>query len=396
MSERLRVLFLANALGIGGAERQLVELARGLDRRRFEPVVTVLYPGGPLERELAEAGVRLVSLDRRGRFDFTTVASLARLLRREGVHVIQPYLTPATFFGLSAALAARTPVRVATERSGGVRLDRGGPGAWLYEWSQYRLMRAAADVVVANSEAGREDVVAHGVPRGKTMVIYNGVNPERVSATEAETAAARRELGLPPEARVAGIVARLAPEKDHETFLRAAALVRRACPEAHFLVVGEGPERERLERLAAELGVAPFVRFTGSLVRVAPVIANLDVAVLCSVDVEGCSNFLLEAMGLGKPAVCTDVGGNREVVRDGRTGFLVPCRDPEALAGRMLTLLRDPARARALGEAGREEFHARFSLARMVEAYERLYLELWERRRAGAGAPSAPVPAERR
>jgi len=378
VNERLRILLLVSDLGVGGAERQLVELARALDRRRFEPIVATLY-GGRLDVELAGGdGTRLVCLERRNKYDFTTVLKLARFLRRERVHVIHPFLPVGTFFGFTAALLARTPIKIAAER-GGVAA---GPDPGVrdpYGAAHYFLMRFA-DIVVPNSESGADDVVAHGVPRDRIRVIYNGVNPDRIAVTNDEIAATRRKLGLPANAPVVGIVARLDPMKDHETFLRAAARVRDALPEAYFVVVGDGPLRAPLEALSRDLGLGDRAIFAGSDVRVAPYIGCFDVAVLSSYEKEGCSNFILEAMGLGKPVVCTTAGGNPELVEEGQTGHLVPIKDADCLAQRMLSVLSDPRRARAMGRRGREAFERRFALERMVHEYESLYDELWARR----------------
>lgn len=387
MNPPLKVMLLVNRLSVGGAERQLVELAKGLDRQRFYPIVATLYGGQPLERELASReDMRLVSLERRHKYDFTTPAKLVRLLRRERVHIIQPFLTPATFFGLTASMVAGTPVRIGTERCG-AHLSVGGVGNRLYTFLEERLIRAA-DAVVPNSEAGRDYLIARGVRPDKVRVIYNGLNPSRTAVSEDERSAVRRSLALPPDARVVGIVARLDEAKDHETFLRAAAHVREQLPNTYFVIVGEGPLRPRLETRARELGLATRALFVGSQLRVAPFIDCFDVAVLSSCDDEGCSNFLLEAMALGKPVVCTDIGGNRELVTDGKNGFLVPIKHPEGLARSIVAVLTDPARAGAMGEKARQAVHGRFTLEQMVRGYEDLYSGLWSQR-----TRAEPVPA---
>lgn len=390
MNGRLRVLLLINGLRVGGAERQLIELAKGLDRRRFDVMVGTLYSGWSFEDELAgRDDLRLVSLDRRHKYDIGTLPKLARLLRRERIDIIMPFLTPATFFGLSAALLARTPVRIATERTGTGK-DHAGLGSNIYSIAQDRLARRA-DLVVANSESGRQAVIARGVELRKTRVIYNGVSADRVTVTDAQRAEVRRELGLPTGARVAGIVARLEPMKQHETFLRAAARVREVLPNAYFLIVGDGSLRSALEARARELGLDGHARFLGDRLTVAPYIDLLDVAALSSSGKEGCSNFLLEAMALGKPSVCTDIGGNPEVIVHGQTGLLVPPGDPERFADALLLLLTDTDRGRRMGEHARRAFDGRFSVGQMVRAYEQLYDELWSLRTHAALEFERPV-----
>jgi glycosyltransferase involved in cell wall biosynthesis len=374
---RLKVCLLVNDLRIGGAERQLVELASGLDRGRFEPLVVTLYSGQPLEAEVARAGVPMASLNRGGKYDFRAIGRLRSLLRRERVDIIQPFLTPATFFGLSAGLLAGTPVRVVTERCG-LRVNPGA-GSNVYRFLEDRLTRFAA-AAVPNSQAGEAYLRSRGIRRAKIRVVYNGVNPDRVTATPEESVAARVALGVPTGAPVVGIVASLQEAKDHRTFLSACAMVHQEFPDAHFVIVGDGELRKELEDMARNLSIGQQTHFTGNQTRVAPLIASFDVAVLSSVDHEGCSNFILEAMGLGRPVVCTDVGGNAELVRDGENGFVVAPRAPDLMAERVTKILRDPGIGRSLGERGRQRFEAEFTLGTMVSNYENLYTELWERR----------------
>ena len=377
-ADRIKVLLMIDDLCLGGAERQLVELAKGLDKERFRALVMTLYPGQPLERELeGQEGIRLLSLNRKGKFDFGILAPLVRLLRRERIQVIQPFLSPATFFGLTAALLARVPVRVVTERCG-VRRDT-KLGENLYRFAEDRLTRFA-DVAVANSQSGADFLVSRGIAPGKTRVIYNGVNAERVTASEAEVADLRASLGIAAEAPVIGIVASLTAPKDYPTFLRSARIVRDSVPSARFLIVGDGPLRRELEATAVQLGLADSVLFAGHQMRVAPFIGSFDVAVLSSCDYEGCSNYLLEAMGLGRPVVATDIGGNRELVHHGETGLLVPPRDPAALAAAVLTLLVDRALVSRLTDAARARFLAGFSVPTMVRQYEQLYEELLQKK----------------
>jgi glycosyltransferase involved in cell wall biosynthesis len=148
--------------------------------------------------------------------------------------------------------------------------------------------------------------------------------------------------------------------------------------------------------MAQALGLGSRAAFLGSQVRVAPYIATFDVAVLSSCDHEGCSNFLLEAMGLGRPVVATSVGGNSELVAAGETGLLVPPANPQALAEAIICLLQDAPLARRLAEAGRQRFRSDFSLDKMVGSYEELYRALWERKRAGSlPAYVRPSPTSR-
>ena len=379
---RLTILFLENRLVVGGAEQQLLELVRGLDKSRFLPLVATLYGDAPLDEEFRRVpGAKLVCLERKGSLDFLPLVKVFRLLRSQRADIVQPYLTPATLFGLLPALVAGTPVKIVTERCG-LRAK--------VSW-RYRLYRNIedflsrfADRVIPNSQAGREILLRRGINPARVRVIYNGINLERLASTPEKVARVRAQMGVPPGGKLVGIVASLSPQKDHLTIHRAARIIGQHLPQTRFAVVGDGPLRPLLEREALELGVAPLVTFLGIQRDIGTYAGSFDVAVQCSVDKEGCSNVVLEAMALGKPVVATEVGGNTELVEPGVTGLLVPPGDPQALAQAVLGLLEDPQRCQAMGERGREVVRSRFSLEGMVKNYQDLYEEVLARKGKGA------------
>jgi glycosyltransferase involved in cell wall biosynthesis len=377
---QITVMFVINYLGIGGAEQQLVELARGLDKDRFKPVVVTLYPDGPLESELRVVPhVELGSLHKKGKFDFFILLKVLRLLRQKRVDIVQPFLTPATFFGLLPATISRTPVKIVTERCG-LRKDT-HLGNSLYRKTEDSLTRFA-DWVVPNSEAGRDYLIDRGIKPARIKVIYNGINLQRLTPDPTKVAQIRDNLRLPPEGKVVGITASLSPAKDHDTFLRTAQLISHIMPQVRFAVVGDGPLKPHLIDITRKLGLESQVTFFGNQRDVGSFISAYDVACLSSTDHEGCSNATLEAMALGKPVVATDVGGNRELVDNGKTGFLVPARSPEALANAILACLEQPDLARKMGQHAREMVCQKFSLDRMVHDYEELYEETMRTKRA--------------
>ncbi|HEU5318374.1 MAG TPA: glycosyltransferase [Chloroflexota bacterium] len=378
----ITVLFPVNELKIGGAEQQLLELVRGLDKQRFHPIVAPLYPGGALDPEFRSvSGASVVDLSRRGKFDLRPLVSLASLVHRHDVDLVQPFLSPATFFGLTAALLAalrgRRALTVVTERCG-VRRVR-GLGYKAYRVTE-DLLTHAADAVVANSQAGRRDLLARGIPARKTRVVYNGINLERLLPDRTAAAAHRARLGVPAGGSVVGILASLTAPKGHDTLLRALARLTQAHPDVRCAVVGDGPQRAALTALAAELGLTDRVVFFGYQRRVADFLAACDLLVSSSRDNEGCSNSILEAMALSVPVVATDVGGNPELVRDGDTGYLVPVGDDAALAHTLGSALADPAGRAVRAHRARQMVDREFGLRRMVAEYEALYQRLLEER----------------
>lgn len=367
------VMFPINLLGPGGAEQQLLELVEGINKDRFKPIVVPLYPGGILEPEIKEIpGVELICLNRQGRYDFSILFKVLRLLRQKRVDIIQPFLTPSTFFGLLPAVVNRTPVKIVTERCG-VRLNT-HLGNNLYRKAEDFFSRFA-DWIIPNSQAGRSYLIERGINPARIKVIYNGINLKRLVPDPIKVAQIRAHMRVPPEGMVVGITAGLSPAKDHATFFQAARIISQVMPEVRFSIVGDGLLRPSLIKQVNELGLSSYVTFHGNQRDIGSYISAYNVACLCSADHEGCSNALLEAMSLGKPVVATDIGGNRELVENGRTGLLVDVRNPEALANAILTYLREPDWARAMGQRSREMVLTKFSLERMVKNYQDLYEE---------------------
>jgi glycosyltransferase involved in cell wall biosynthesis len=373
-------MFMINYLGVGGAEQQLLELVRGIDKTNFNPIVVSLYPGGDHEQEVRDIqGTELICLHRKGKYDFSILLKVLRLLQKRCVDVIQPYLTPAKFFELLPALVNRTPMKVMTQR--GMIIDSGLDTNFYLRAETY--LARFADWVIPNSNAIKDELVRRGVKPGRIRVIYNGINLRRLNSDPARVAEIRSRIGVPPDGKVVGITARLDPVKDHAMFLQAALIISRVMPSTRFAILGDGPLRADLEKQARELGLAERVAFLGMQQDVGSYVSAFDLACLTSMDREGCSNATLEAMALGKPVVVTDAGGNREVVEHGKTGLIVPVRNPQALADAVLNCLGRPDWAREMGQHAREAVFIRFSLERMVQDYQNLYEEGLSNMRAG-------------
>ena len=378
---RLRILFFIDRLAIGGAQRQLLNLLRGIDRQRFQCSLVTLYAGGELEAEARQIpDLERRCLDRKGRLDATTAPRAVGAIRRFRPHIVYCFLPVASVFGLSAAVLCRTPVRIASKRTGGSRRTSLGDG--LYRWAEIQLMRLA-HAVVANSEAGRRFLISQGIKPAKAKVILNGLDAARLRADKRETERVRRRISVNGDSFVIGAAASLTPGKDHRTLLQAFALIKDEAVQIRLALAGDGPLRASLGKQAASLGLDGRVAFLGNQDSLGPFYAALDLLALSSTMPEGCSNALLEAMALGRPAVATDVGGNRELVRPGETGLLVPPGNPRALADAFLELLRDRPAARKMGARARRMVRERFSLRGMVSAHQELFESLHLARTGG-------------
>lgn len=374
MARAARALFLIDELDIGGAEQQLLELVKRLDRRQYLPMVCCFRPGR-VAREIEAAGVRVFTIRKRAKVDLRLVLTLARLMRRERIDLVQTYLFTANTWGRLAAILARVPVIVSSERNVDIweeRLKR-AIGIWLDRWTH---------LTIANSQAVKDYLVGKGLPEKKIRVILNGVDPERFEVPVTPHAT-KEELGIPLHHAVVGLVARMEPQKDPRTFLQAAALVARQLPAVSFLVVGGGTLERELGELARELEIAERVIFTGPRRDVSRLLAVCDVSVNSSLK-EGMSNTIMESMASGKPMVATRVGGNAELIQQGETGLLVPPREPGALARAIRRLLEDPSLAKTMGLQARARIARLFSVDAMVEATRGLYDDL-------VGAPELPA-----
>jgi glycosyltransferase involved in cell wall biosynthesis len=258
-----------------------------------------------------------------------------------------------------------------------------------------RLLTPITDAFIAVADPhGQYLVEREGFPQRKVCVIPNGVDVERFR-TGGERLAARKELGLTPTTPVAGIVAALRPEKNHELFLRAAASVRQRIPEATFLIVGDGPERPKLEAIAAELGIAQSVRFLGTRSDIPRLLAAMDVFALTS-RMEANPVSILEAMATGRPVVAPKVGSIAESVADGVTGYLTEQGNGEQTAQRICELLENMELARSMGRAGQKIVVDRWSLDVMVRGYEQLMSRIYSAKcgRGQLGQPGKSASQE--
>ncbi|MGH3613083.1 MAG: glycosyltransferase [Pseudonocardia sp.] len=379
----LKVLFIVPDLTVGGAERHVVTLLPAMDRSRFEPSVVCINQQGPLFAELAATGVPARAFDRPKGELVRGLVKLVGHIRRTRPDMIIARGANAELLGRLAATICRVPRSVVWVHNCG-------------ELQPRRRSRRLADRLlepVTSAYFG----VAHGqlqylseelgYPVAKVRIVQNGADVARfpfvpVSPRNAVLAA---ELGIDPGDVVVGIVAVLRPEKDHATFLRAARLVLDQVPRARFLVVGRGRLLPDMTRLAQELGIVDRVIFTGPRTDVADMLAMVDVFSLTSYTIECFPMALLEAMAVGRPAVCTAVGGIPEMIAEGVTGHVVAPRDPVALAARLVELLNDPERAREMGRAARERLESQFSLDRSVRNAELAIEETVGRVRAAVG-----------
>jgi len=359
---RIRLLLTMPKLVIGGAERQMLALAQGLDPRRFEVHIGVLAEGGGLWETCRRAGLRLHVFARAWRRDVSPILRIAAFCRHEDINILHSFLF---FDGLYGRLAASLTGGVQTIASArGVEYAPRSPRAGME-----RLLARFSSCVVVNSEWMARRLRAEGYPPAALTRIPNGIDVARFAP-----GCVSPDAGL-AEGVVIGTVGRMERVKDHATFLRAAALVAAEQPRVAFVIVGDGPEHEATRELAGRLGLADNLALPGAVEDVRPYLAAMRVFVLSS-RAESLPGALLEAMSCGVPPVATAVGGVPEIVAPGRNGWLVRAGDAEGMAAGILGLLEGETARRRMGDAARQTVSDGFSLDTMIARYEDLYERL--------------------
>ncbi len=355
---------------IGGTERQVANLALGIDPSRFDLHLACLRHSGELLEELETLRVPRPEFRIGSLYSPKTVwqaMRLVRYLRRNLIQIVHSYGFYPNVFAVPAARLAGAAIVVASIR------DTGDALTPLQRRVQKMVCRLA-DCVLVNAEAIRERLIEQGYDPGKIAVIRNGITLSRF-AREQRGATLRQELGVPLSAPLVIVFSRLNQLKGIQYFLEAAITLAGRFPDARFLVVGDGANRQELEAQAGRLGLAQRTVFTGFRGDIPELLSEAAVSVLPSLS-EGLSNSLLESMAAGVPVVATSVGGNPEVIEHGVTGLLVPPRDAAALAAATGRLLEDPDLAARFGEAGRRRVAELFSVERSVRETEHLYQRL--------------------
>ena len=358
---------------IAGAERQAMLLVRGLRTRGWRVTVLALSgSGGDAARELADMEAGFMTLElRKGLADLRGWRRLRQWIQSEHPDVLHAHMPHAAWMARWSRVAS--PVRVALDT-----IHTSATGT-LGRRLGYRWSRWLPDCVTAVSEAVRQAYLKAGmIAPERCLVVANGVDTERWRPDGAARAARRGEIGI-GEDFLWLAAGRLDPVKDYETMLRAFALLPAA---SRLAITGEGPEEQALRGLSRELGIAERVRFLGFVSEIERWMQAADGFVLSS-RWEGLPMGLIEAAACGLPAVATGVAGSRDVIVDGRTGWLAEAGSPTSLAGKMRQMMNLTLDERAaMGEDARESAVGRFSLARTIDNWEGLYSELLQKNRS--------------
>ena len=335
----MKISFLIRDLNYGGAQRQLVTLVKALDKQGFNITVLCFYPGGPLEKNLEDTQVKVISLEKRGRWDlFSFFWHLVHCLKDIQPDVLHGYLSESNLLAIFVK-----PFFPSIRIIWGVRVSDVDLiySDWLsrlnFQWECF--FSRFADLIIVNSKAGRDYHLAHGFPADKMVVIPNGIDSERFKPDVEARVKVRSEWGISDDTLLIGIVGRLAPMKDYPTFLKAAALLCKDRQDVRFVCVGSGLEvyTQELYQLTTQLDISEKVIWAGSRADMPAIYNAFDILCSSSAYGEGFANVIGEAMACGVPCVVTDVGDSAWIVEN--MGVVVPPQNPEALVAGWRSLI---------------------------------------------------------
>ncbi len=376
MDTPLRVMQLVLSLAIGGTEKLVYDIVHRIDKQRVFPVICCLDEFGRFGEELKQDSFPVHHLHRAPGIDWKLIRRLADVIQQERIDVIHAHQYTPYFYGLltsffcKARLARYVPKIVFTEH-GRFYPDERKLKRYLLD----PVLSLMTEEIVSISESTKASMVTYdNFPAHKIRVVYNGIDLSRFSHP-LDDSVSKTSLGMSSGTPVVGIVARLDPIKNHAMLLHAFTQVLQHKPDAHLLIVGDGPEEQRLKSLTESLRIADNVMFLGARRDVPELLHLFDVFALSSFS-EGTSVTLLEAMAVGLPVVATRVGGNPEVVEDQVTGYLVPNEHREEMAEKLLKLLQNRELCQKMGTAGQQRAYAKFSLEKMVTTYTDLYVKV--------------------
>jgi glycosyltransferase involved in cell wall biosynthesis len=370
VTPRHRVIYMAHAFMVGGAEEMVLNLVKHLPER-FEPVIVCLNAAGPIGEEIRKTGVEFhvlgVTPGWRRPWDLLDIQHKLTVLRADIVHT---FLLTASLYGRFAAMLARVPIIIGTEVN---IYEQKNP----WHIKAERWLMEHTDRVVVSAESVRDFYVDQvGADRERIDVVYNAVDWAQLR-TNASRDEVRAGFGVPLDAPLAGIIARLTEQKAHTHLFQAMATTN-GLEQLHLLVVGDGHLREPLEKQTVDLGINDRIHFLGARRDLGNILSAIDLFVMPSLW-EGLPLSMVLAMGAGLPVVATRVAGIPEVVHDGETGVLIPPADSTALGAALVKLVRDSELRARIGSAARAFALPRFGVdgyvASITSLYDRLLAE---------------------
>lgn len=358
-------------LEVGGTQRQMLELAKRLDRNMFLPQVLCFSDSLAFADAFREAEINVSVVEKKSRYDVGVVSRLKKFFKREGTQVLITFGFTADLWCRVAARVAKVPLVMSSVRTS-------SEDSKARDWVN-RALRPLTDHYIVNSRAVAQYLCRIGVAADSYSIISNGLDFDRFEDSRHISENIRSSLEIDASSFVVGTVSRLSREKNLEGFLRLAQQFSLISPEALFLIIGKGPDEARLRLLADQLGISAKIRWLGERNDVPYLLNAFDLAMLTSKR-EGLSNTLLEYMAASLPIVSSNVGGNGELIRNGQTGFLYPIEDPNQALDYMVQLYREPALRHQIASEAHRDVVRHFGVRQLVSQTEELILRLWEQK----------------
>ncbi len=369
MKKKIKILHLTFDMAIGGTEQVIRQLVENTDMDKFDvSILCIDNKIGDIGQQLLKQGIKIISLNRQPGFDTHLIKEIRQIIRLEQVNVLHCHQYSPYVYGVLAAFM--TQVKVIFTEHGRFYPDSSS-------WKRRLINPLLAHItnqITSISKATKQALIDFEfLPADKIKIIYNGI--ANLSNQKYDQQAIKKELGISSDELVLGTISRLDPIKNHKMLFSAFKEINDKIPETRLLIIGDGPLRQELEQQCRELEIIEKVIFTGFKVKPQQFLKCMDIFLLPSFS-EGTSMTLLEAMSFSKPCIVTNVGGNPEIVIDGKTGLVTANDDKNALIKACLQLLKSRHLQYQYGKAGKERFLDKFIVQKMVDQFQFLYQDL--------------------
>ena len=366
----MKIIFLCDSLIKGGRERRMIELIKGLTKDQKIQVELILFKNLIEYPEVYDLGISIHIINRKPKHNPVTFLKVYQICKKSKPDILHTWSSMSAIFAFPAIKLLKIKLL-----NGNIASAPNGLNIWDRDYFRAKLTFGYSDLIIGNSRAGLH---AFRAPKSKSICIPNGFDFRRLERLENQQSV-RNKYNIGTE-QIVGKIAAFASRKDYVTYIEAAQKVLKVKDNVIFFAVGNGPDFEKTQRTVPKL-LENKIIFTGSISNVESIINIFDIGVLCTnLDVhgEGISNSILEYMAIGKPVVATEGGGTNEIIVDGETGFLVPQKSSNLLADKILELLNNQKKSKAMGIAGKNRILNHFELEKMTAKYYEVYCELNE------------------
>lgn len=369
--QKINVLYIIWSLGLGGAEKVVIDLCKNIDKDKFHPIVCCLNDKGIFADELEDVGIEVIPLYKKPKFDPYIIYKIYKLIKKKQIDIVHAHLWTANFWGRIAAKLAGVKVIVITEHNVDVWKRRA------HFWADSLLASITNKIIAVSNKVKEFYIKMTKINPNKFITIYNGVDLTKFNI-QINVLEKRKEFGIEPSDKVVVIIGRLEAAKAHHVFLKALKEVINKIQNFKALIIGDGSLKQEIILLTKELNLQNNVIITGLRKDIPELLSIADLFVLSSTR-EGFPITLLEAMSCGIPAVVTNVGGNSELCINGETGIIVEPNNPKALAEAILTLLTDQNLSSNFSKASKVRIQTLFTAEIMAKNHEALYLKLFNK-----------------